>query len=81
MKYLTEKLKALSTGLLAIAFIVAFTMSCSTGTKDADGADEAETTEQTTTEEASEHPTEHPSADDTEEADSTVVESDTTATE
>lgn len=80
MKYLTEKLKALSTGLLAIAFIVAFTMSCGTGTKDADSADEAETTEQTT-EEASEHPTEHPSADDTEAMDSTAVESDTTATE
>ena len=77
MKYLNEKLKSLTTAILAIMFLVAVAVSCGTATKEADDVDEAEGTEQM---ESDEHPAggEHPTAD---EADSTVVEADTTAVE
>ena len=78
MKYLSEKLKSLTAGIMAVAFLMAFTMSCGSATTESD-ADEAEATEQA--EGAAEHPGgehpsggEHPAADDTEPADSTATE-------
>jgi hypothetical protein len=81
MNYLNEKLKSLTTALLAVIFLAAVSVSCGTATKDSEAGDEAEATEQT---EATEHPGgEHPAATDDmmEEADTTTVEADTTAME